>query len=188
VEPKADTALGSFSNLAVRSPIEANAILGLGPDQTIEIYIAVDWRAAAICSALDRRDKAGELLGIPECCRRWFAANWSACVQEIEGDLAYCCLRGELKDTSVNIPAATNPYAVYLGGSLLSHFPCSPRCEATMGVARERELALYRVAPELLERVSERHGRQIWVAESRAISTTQPDDVGGTWCRVTPIP
>jgi len=187
VVAQTDAALPSFSNLAVRSPIATDVFPLLMPEQTIDIYISVDWRAAAICWALDRQDKAGELLGIPECCRRWFAANWEVCVKELEGDLAYCCLKGLLIGGMVSIPSATNPYAIYLGGSLLSHFPCSPLCGATMAAAEQRRLALSGVASGLLERVLHRHAKQIWVSQFRAVSTSDPGNVDGNWSRVTPM-
>lgn len=183
-----DVALPSFSNLAARSPIAVDMIPLLRPEQSIDVYVAVDWRSAAICWALDRQDKAGQLLGIPECCRRWFAENWERCVQELQGDLAFCCLKSQLTDRIVSIPASTNPYAVYLGGGLLSHFPCSPLCKATMFAVDQRRFALSGLAPELLARVLHRHAQKIWVSQSRAISTSDPDHSNETWCRITPIP
>lgn len=182
-----DPALPFFSNLARRLPIAAEGVYLVKPEQVIDVYIAVDWRSAAICWALDRRDKAGELLGIPECCRRWFEDNWEVCAEELEGDLAYYCLKSQLTGKLVNIPAATNPYAVYLGGSLLSHFPCSPFCTATMAVVEQRRLALSNIAPGLLERVIYRHTQQIWVSEFRTVSTSSPNNLGGSWCRVQPF-
>lgn len=188
VVAQTDPELPSFSNLAARLPIAADMIPLVRPEQTIDIYIAVDWRSAAICWALDQRDKAGELLDIPECCRRWFAENWEVCVKELEGDLAYCCLKSQLIGEIVSIPAATNPYAVYLGGSLLSHFPCSPFCNATMAVAEKRRVALSSVAPKLLERVLHRHTQEIWVSQFRTVSTGDPHNACGNWRRVTPMP
>lgn len=188
VVAQTDPALPFFSNLASRLPITAEGVYLVKPEQVIDVYIAVDWRSAAICWALDQRDKAGELLGIPECCRRWFADNWAVCAEELEGDLAYYCLKSQLTGELVSIPAATNPYAVYLGGSLLSHFPCSPWCKATMAVAEQRRLALSSIAPGLLERVLHRHAQQIWVSEFRTVSTSAPNNLGGNWCRVQPLP
>ena len=187
VVAQTDAALPFFSNLAIRSPITVDVIPLLRSEQAIDIYVAVDWRSAAICWALDRRDKAGELLGIPECCRRWFAENWALCAQHLAGDLAYCSLKCQLTSGIVTIPAITNPYAVYLGGSLLSHFPCSPLCNATMLAANQRRSALSGIAPELLERVLQRHERQIWVSESRAVSTSCPNIRGENWFLISPI-
>lgn len=186
VVAQTDPALPFFSNLATRLPISIDVDNPVRTEQAIDIYVAVDWRSSAICWALDWRDKAGELLGIPECCRRWFAENWGLCVEEQEGDLAYYCLKNQLMGEAISIPAATNPYAVYLGGSLLSHFPCSPMCKATMFIAEQRRFALSNIAPRLLERVLHRHAQQFWVSDFRAISTTDPNNRSGNWCRVQP--
>lgn len=187
VEAQRDPALPYFSNLAVKLPIATGDIQKLGSEQAIDVYVSLDWRFAAICWALDRRDKAGEFLGIPECCRRWFSDNWQVCAEEFEGDLAFFCLKTWLKGGVVRIPAATNPYAVYLGGSLLGHFPCSPFCTATMAVAEKRKVGLSSVASGLLDRVLHRHTQEIWVSQFRTVSTCEPDNARGTWCRVAPM-
>lgn len=189
VESVYDEPLSCFSNLAKKISINFNTDFYsklLSNNSQLEVYIAKNWRAAALCWALDRRDKAGALLGIPECCSRWFMKNWKRCVNDYSGDMAFLCVAPEFDVNKIEISASGNPYSMYLGGGLISHFPCQTGCVETNQIFNFRASVIKEIAPELFIRVYGRHFDKFWVSSRREVSKTQPVSNLDRWLLIEP--
>jgi hypothetical protein len=130
---------GSFANLA-EATFEYYQ-----PPQGAFVYCYVG-KDAARAALADEHDQAGELLGIPECCRAFFAAHWDEAREHYEGDLAAWLCR---HDADREPRWQCNPFAMYFDAGLLWHFPCSWRCAATVEVIDRRLAALSALAPDL---------------------------------------
>lgn len=86
-----------------------------------------DWTAAW---NVMNNDKIGELLGYPECCRKWFKHYWQD-NQFLDDILAMY----ENSNFSTQGPWQLNFFYRYMGARLVSHMPCSFNCEHSLEIA-----------------------------------------------------
>jgi len=105
-----------------------------GQPYTIRIAIthpefADDWRYA-----WDSRNdmKIGELLGYPTCCTKWFQHYWQD--NGFQDDILPMYENGNFSSEG---PWELNFFYRYLGARLVSHMPCSFKCENSLNIARQ---------------------------------------------------
>jgi hypothetical protein len=128
-----DPRIGRFSNLSS----EAEHVLDADSKSEVHLYLHSDDSFARQAALLDREDQAGELLGIPICCREWFSREWPA-EREVGGDLFRVMVRQAARDGGVIVASECDASAMYRGGGLCWHFPCSPACPETIRIVRAR--------------------------------------------------
>ena len=137
VEPINDTTLEGFSNRSA----PGERIQDLAGDCDVYSYFGGDAGDQALLSVLDQLNMAGAYLGIPPCCRAFFAASWDTACRDHDGDLAFLFMSSQPQWTDkrlIDIAWQCNPYGMYAGGGLTWHFPCSPTCAATIDTVDER--------------------------------------------------
>ena len=177
-----DEKLPHFSNTMVKINTPAET---LSARDTVNVFIAKDWRDAMIACSLDEQNLAGQLLGIPECCRSWFAKTWDKSVEYAEGDLAYMSMQEHVGKATVLIPWQCNAYGVYFGASFLSHFPCKSFCHPTISLVDDLACWLQAVDPSLYVRIQTVQKSPFWFCNDRRTSRIQPRS-GVGWTFVQP--
>ena len=145
IRPMRDDRLDGFSNVAEA----CTHILGAAPSDEVHLYISNEPHLAHSAAVLDRSDEAGELLGIPPCCRARFARRWTS-VRHAGGDMFADMLRSHASNGRADVAVECDVSAMYRGGGLCWHFPCSPTCASTIEVVRSRRALFSRTDPELL--------------------------------------
>lgn len=169
VAPIQDDRLDGFSNVAGAE----RSILDVHPEDEIHLYISHDAALAREAAALDQHGQAGTLLGIPECCRRRFAERWEECRRR-GGDL-FCDMVREYQVAGHLIVAREcDASAMFRGGGLCWHFPCSPMCPATVEVVRARERALGVIDCALMEALRVAHVDRLWLDSRGRYRKTAP--------------
>ena len=143
-----DLGKGGYGNLA---PSQTPARPGSG--KTRSLLIAPDQDRAVLgwmAVALGWDGLVGEILGFPACCRGFFEAQWPKAMAERQGDLAPLTLAAT-RDRGNSGPYdwRLNVFARYFGAELLSHFPCSFDCAASLAQARRVEAGLKLIDPAL---------------------------------------
>lgn len=128
-----DPRIGNFSNLSG----EQDHVLNADAESEVHLYIHCEPSLARQAALLDREDQAGELLGIPSCCREWFAREWPR-ASTVDGDAFAVMIRQNARNGSVTVASECDASAMYRGGGLCWHFPCSPFCPETIGIVRSR--------------------------------------------------
>jgi hypothetical protein len=144
---KKDPNIKGFAN----SFAAAVPLIGASPTDEVLAYVAKTKAEARLAFDLDQDDAAGELFQIPDCCSRFFAKNWEK-VRSTHADLYSFHLRGAV-GRRIFMPWQCNAAAMYAGGGLCWHFPCSLDCDATKTLVTRRAAALAQVDAELLERL-----------------------------------
>ncbi len=142
---RAEHLKGSFANLAESTYEYYKAPAG----SMVYAYVGTDARALREAVLADQENQAGAWLGIPACCRAFFAASWDEARERYEGDLAALLID---RDAPRDPMWQSNPFAMYFGHGLTWHFPCSWSCAATVAVIDRRLVALRDLAPDLADR------------------------------------
>lgn len=159
-----DKRILKYSNIASeKTPIKINKFKSHKKNNMVDIYISRNWLDATLSYSLDRENKSGELLGIPNCCRKFFRNNWENCVIENHGDLAFQLIKVELDKSKIQINKYSNPYSMYFGGSFLSHFPCSINCLESIKLAKFREKFIRDIDIDLSNQVMKNHIRKFFL-------------------------
>ncbi len=158
--PVKDDRLDGFSNLssAERSVLQAE------PGDDVHLYISKTPELARQAAKLDMQGDAGGLFKIPECCRNWFAKRWHAHVA-LGGDLFAVMINDHQKNNRLKVAKECDVSAMFRGGGLCWHFPCSPTCGSTIQIIRERLNELSRINPELLSELQSIEVKKIWLDE-----------------------
>lgn len=171
-----DSVIGNFSNVGnVGVKLKYLDCENL-KNAFVNVFISSNWAEALLCATLDVTNRAGHLLGIPKCCREWFRDNWSKALEKCDGDLAFFLIRNQFPKQSIEVCTLTNPFSVYFGGSLISHFPCAIDCEMTKKLALRRKLFLHCSFPNLLEQINRRQYDEFWISKKRDVVTKKPSD------------
>lgn len=158
-----DEGKGGYMNLVHgRRPARAGSgamrglVIGLDENQAILGWLSLlfQWD-----------DFLGRLLGYPTCCTAAFVERWDRAVAEHQGDPSVLGLAASRRgpfDWRLNV------FGRYFGASLIEHFPCTFRCEASLAIARRHEAGLRLFAAEQAEAIqavldapvlyTERHG------------------------------
>lgn len=141
---RAEHLKGSFANLAESTYEYYKAPEGA----MVYAYVGAEPRSLRDAVLADQENQAGAWLGIPECCRAFFAASWDEARERYEGDLAALLVE---RDAPRDPEWQSNPFAMYFGRGLTWHFPCSWRCPATAAAIDRRLAALRGLAPDLAD-------------------------------------
>jgi hypothetical protein len=104
----------------------------------IFIYFGTSYQKTIQCFYLDKYNKAGKLLGIPSCCDYYFKKNWETALKKYSGDMLELFLEEKVKKCFLELPWHLNVFTLYLGNSLLWHFPCSSRNCVTKKIINKR--------------------------------------------------
>jgi hypothetical protein len=156
IKPLLDERIDSFSNIVA----EERHILDAPENFEVHLFVAREASLARRAALLDRLDKAGECLGIPKCCCRQFEARWPT-VQRDGGDLFADMLRSHCASGDIEVAQECDASAMYRGGGLCWHFPCSPKCEQTIGLVRQRHSHLQATDPKLLTSLEQAYATSI---------------------------
>lgn len=140
-----DEKLGGFSNVAICSDFSAAR-----SEDLVHLYVACDIELARQAACLDAQNCAGELFEIPKCCRNWFDAAWPKVVTN-GGDAFAHMIRLQNRSHEIYVSPECDASAMYRGGGLCWHFPCSPHCENTISLIKQRRLQLEKINPKLLK-------------------------------------
>jgi hypothetical protein len=141
----ADPKLNGFSNTSSASKHILDAVL----DDEVHLYLHANADVARKAALLDKHDQAGELFQIPPCCRDWYVSAWPQ-ARNTGGDLFAEMARYWARDGRVIVSSECDASAMYRGGGLCWHFPCSPNCEETVRIVRDRRQLLQAKDPGLL--------------------------------------
>ena len=160
VSPVPDPKLSGFSNLS--GP--ASHVLDASSDSEVYLYLHQNPAIARQAAILDLTDEAGELLGIPACCRRWFQQNWPV-AKSYGGDAFALMLRQAAKVGEVHMVPECDASAMYRGGGLCWHFPCSPVCTETVALVTQRRVYLQGSNPLLLAELEAAYRRTFSLLE-----------------------
>ncbi|HKX45198.1 MAG TPA: hypothetical protein VJP77_00640 [Planctomycetota bacterium] len=129
---------GSYSNAAGKprtgEPFQLRVAIGR-PEDTAEFHVA--WA---------RKDdlRVGELLGYPDCCRRFFQRTWvERGIRDTTWHMATAGRRagGESESRAVEVsgPLHANILLRWIGVRFVPHLPCSAACEASADLGRSFE-------------------------------------------------
>lgn len=143
-----DNRRGRYSN---RAGAQRPARSGSGAWRTLLISHDRDLAGLAwlaIAAGWDRL--LGRLLGYPECCSDFFVRRWPEAWARHQGDLGSLLL-AEHATPARALPWRANVFARYKAPCLVSHFPCSFDCAATLLLARRAEACLDTFRPDLAE-------------------------------------
>jgi hypothetical protein len=140
----------------------------------IHLYIAADSHTAQRAASLDTRNEAGSMFGIPECCQRWFGERWENCRAQ-GGDLFAEMIRTHHVDGHLQVAQECDASAMFRGGGLCWHFPCGPKCEATIAAIHSRKEALLNLDASLVATLLSAQVQQLWLAENGRYHTRCPD-------------
>jgi hypothetical protein len=168
-----DTALGEFSNQAVRG----RRMKRLEDDAQVYAYFGSSLEDCLVVSVLDALNAAGKYLGIPKCCRMSFKKSWEDSCQKHDGDVAFTLfanLWAAAKSSSVALPWQCNPYGMYQGGGMLWHFPCSTDCRQTIELVDSRFEALRRIDSSFADESRHFQTRPFWLREDRRFTFVEP--------------
>ncbi|MBZ9864233.1 hypothetical protein LB515_02480 [Mesorhizobium sp. CA15] len=155
-----DPRLGQFSNVSG----DAAHILDADSKSEVHLYLHRDPSLAREAALLDSDDRAGELLGIPACCCEWFSREWPA-AREVGGDVFAVMVRKVAREGRAIVASECDASAMYRGGGLCWHFPCSPSCRETVRIVRERKVRLMKSNPGLLMELERAYRSTITILE-----------------------
>ena len=140
-----DPRLNGFSNVSS----DSKHILDAEPGSEVHLYLHPDATIARKAAMLDGKDEAGELFEIPNCCRDWYARAWPD-TRTAGGDLFATMVRRAATNGRVTVASECDASAMYRGGGLCWHFPCSPNCTETVRISRNRRRLFEESDPNLL--------------------------------------
>lgn len=162
--PAADARIANFSNMASKV---AQLLPGFIQHGDCVAYLAATPAQARAALRADRREAAGRLFAIPRCCEKAFMQRWRVAADRWSGDMASMTFFGRDKNGHVRaMPWQLNVFAMYFGGGLLWHFPCSVECRQTIKLIEERVRVLRRISPKLTGRLLRGHRRPIMRARN----------------------
>jgi hypothetical protein len=128
-----DPKIGGFSNVSK----EAMHIVDAVSDSEVHLYVHAKSSCVRKAAIFDREDNAGALFGIPRCCRKWYSHAWPR-AREMGGDLFSVMIRCAAQNGRVSVASECDASAMYRGGGLCWHFPCSPQCHETIKIVKAR--------------------------------------------------
>ena len=104
------------------------------------VYVGQEPNTLRKAIDLDTENKSGTFFEIPNCCQEYFTTNWEKARKGQNGDLASFLMQAEIEKNNafVEIPWQLNSFAMYWGGGLTWHFPCSLNCERTISLINRR--------------------------------------------------
>lgn len=143
-----DTKIGGFSNISR----DAKHILDAESGEEVHLYVHPDAAFVRQAVILDLEDRAGDLFGIPDCCRNWYSREWST-ARDTGGDLFAVMAKRAARHGHVTIAPECDASAMYRGGGLCWHFPCSPNCSETIRIVKSRRKLLEGRNPTLLAKI-----------------------------------
>ncbi len=91
--------------------------------------------------------KLGKLLHYPECCINFFTSNWELALDLHDGDLTPLLVK--TAPLNCQFSKWANYFLDYLGLPIISHFPCSLDCKATIRQTKSMMFTLSQAMPEL---------------------------------------
>jgi hypothetical protein len=153
-----DPRLGGFSNVGG----DRRHILDADAESEVHLYVHSSSMQAQRTAIFDWDDRAGELLGIPKCCRDWYAREWPRAFDG-GGDLFAVMAREASCDGHSIVAKECDASAMYRDGGLCWHFPCSPKCSETIAVVRSRRKFLENHDPALLHELDKAHRSAITI-------------------------
>jgi hypothetical protein len=139
------------------------------PEGLYTVYLATtpeDAETARLAEAYMGDAAFGELLLIPECCRRFYLdrrPNALAAGDDYIWETLGGALPGRVE------PAGANIVAQYFGRCLLSHFPCSLSCAASRQASAFRRGVLSQVSIEFSDYLAEAHGWSMLILRGRGM-------------------
>lgn len=139
------------------------------PDGLFTIYVGAnqDDALAARFAEEDVGDEAfGQLLQIPQCCRKFYSDIQNRSGSE---EVDYLWEVVETVPDREIVPIGANILGQYFDRCLLSHFPCSLMCESSRNESLRRHEILSQVAPELVAYHTEGHRRSALVIKGKGI-------------------
>jgi hypothetical protein len=122
-----------FSNLS-RRIYEKKDLIG---KSSRYIYISKDKELCEKARQYDAEEnniKLGELLGFPKCCTEFFDKNHNFGNPDIIRDITQ---NTDFEYENEATPFYINYVARYFGYSIISHFPCSWKCQASISLAKK---------------------------------------------------
>ncbi|MBM3396688.1 MAG: hypothetical protein FJY37_19080, partial [Betaproteobacteria bacterium] len=146
--PDHDQHLRRFSN-TFRSSCK---LIDAGPEHEVLCYVGKDRAVVREAFDLDLDDAAGSFFGIPLCCSQFYERTWSH-VRGSGGDLFSELLKKSATSSQINVSWPCNAAAMYAGGGLCWHFPCSVDCQATQELVNQRFVDLVNLDCSLAERL-----------------------------------
>jgi len=155
-----ESAKGAWSNRCKEIPADSS-------DGHWQLYISRDPDLAEKARLYHKRKddcSLGELLGIPECCRRFYVQFMK---QTRNGDLVPFIFRNT--DATRGFNFWTNYGARYFGYSLLAFAPCSFLCDRAAGAAKNVWSILSGINRELADMFITYHKRSIFYTEESGI-------------------
>ena len=119
------------------------------------VYIGQNPAEIRKASDLDSENKSGNFYEIPVCCQEYFSSNWEDSRNFYNGDLASFLIDNNIEsnDQLLEIPWQLNSFAMYWGGGLTWHFPCSLNCESTISIVSKRLDILQKIDSSLCEKL-----------------------------------
>lgn len=133
-------------------------------------------RLAAACQ--DDARIFATMLGYPTCCIDFFAF-WYPRRAGRDNDYILPCIRSYKPYSFLN-----NSLLSYFDISLMSHFPCSPECEATRRISMDNLRGLERHAPELAGAMETHLKSAVIYTEKQGIAYTHDYEVRGDTIRL----
>jgi len=147
-------------------------------------YVNQDIGDARAAAELDSSGAAGDYFGIPRCCQAHFSANWESARQR-GGDLFASLVLPLASEHAVALPWQCNAAAMYFGGGLCWHFPCSVDCPETIAMVDRRAQELEALDTNLARHLIEVQRRPFFLSTDGRYGT-KPDQTGLAQVRVAP--
>lgn len=144
--PKHGQQLQRFSNTFASSC----KVLDASPDHEVLCYVGSDRTLVRRAFDLDCDDAAEMCFEIPSCCNSFYRRTWES-IRERGGDLFAFLLGDSTNGSTFTIPWQCNAAAMYAGGGICWHFPCSLDCPATIDIVEQRMAELLKLDPLLAE-------------------------------------
>ena len=170
VNPILDENLNGFSNVC----LSESHVLDSTNSSEVHLYLGNKIEFVQEAARLDFIGKAGPILGIPNCCCDFFANNWESQLSN-GGDLFALLVRKNSHDGIVKMPRELDFSAMYRGGGLCWHFPCSIDCQPSIEIIRRRREILKAINPALLIQLESSYVDETTLLESGKYSSAGED-------------
>jgi hypothetical protein len=169
-----DEGLGGFSNIP-QGYVSYTNQKNICSENLIFIYVADCNTKASECAGLDAQDMAGESLGIPECCIRFYEQTKLSA-----GHLNPFASNIETGKSSI-IPWQLNFYSMYHGNGLLWHFPCSENCSRTIQLVNQRYVYLRKIDSAFADTLKNGHFVPAYFEHGKYLGHEKPKDLSATF-------
>jgi hypothetical protein len=123
-----------------------------------------------IAELLGDHQAVGKMLGYPPCCIDFYRKNIRLANREYSGEFAYLTFRNSRPSAKYGeFPYFTNNVTRYFGETLLSHFPCSFNCPASVSLAMNYLAALNEIRTFDVEHIKTRMKSIVLYCKSQGI-------------------